>query len=165
MGLTKSDMVRGSTIAAPATSIEQTQYAVGQRVGAVEGILDALAQTAVGGIAEPAAGVPQTGSAQWPDHTGVAPAMRATMKRRRSTTGGGSESLEQQGFDVAYLTELDPLWKDDELTRLLNPDVYLFGNLPWIKGNLSLVILGTIALSLLPLVVAGIRARLAGAKA
>jgi conjugal transfer pilus assembly protein TraU len=38
--------------------------------------------------------------------------------------------LEQQGFDVAYLTELDPLWKDDELTRLLNPDVYLFGNLP-----------------------------------
>ena len=42
---------------------------------------------------------------------------------------------------------------------------YLFGNLPWIKGNLSLVILGTIALSLLPLVVAGIRARLAGAKA
>ena len=38
--------------------------------------------------------------------------------------------LDNQGFDVAYLTELDPLWKDDELTRILNPEVYLFGNLP-----------------------------------
>lgn len=38
--------------------------------------------------------------------------------------------LENTGFDVAYLTELDPLWKDDELTRILNPDVYLFGNMP-----------------------------------
>jgi len=38
--------------------------------------------------------------------------------------------LEQGGFDVAYLTELDPLWHDDELTFLLNPEVALFGNLP-----------------------------------
>lgn len=38
--------------------------------------------------------------------------------------------LENTGFDVAYLTELDPLWHDDELTRILNPDAYLFGNLP-----------------------------------
>lgn len=38
--------------------------------------------------------------------------------------------LENLGFDVAYLTELDPLWNDDELTRILNPDVYLFANLP-----------------------------------
>lgn len=38
--------------------------------------------------------------------------------------------LENIGFDVAYLTELDPLWSDDELTRILNPDVYLFANLP-----------------------------------
>lgn len=38
--------------------------------------------------------------------------------------------LENIGFDVAYLTELDPLWNDDELTRILNPDVYLFANLP-----------------------------------
>ena len=41
-----------------------------------------------------------------------------------------SNHLLPADFDVAYLTELDPLWKDDELTRLLNPDVYLFGNLP-----------------------------------
>lgn len=38
--------------------------------------------------------------------------------------------LENSSFDVAYLTELDPLWDDDELTRILNPDVYLFANLP-----------------------------------
>jgi conjugal transfer pilus assembly protein TraU len=38
--------------------------------------------------------------------------------------------LENLSFDVAYLTELDPLWNDDELTRILNPDVYLFANLP-----------------------------------
>lgn len=38
--------------------------------------------------------------------------------------------LENVGFDVAYLTELDPLWNDDELTRIMNPDVYLFANLP-----------------------------------
>lgn len=40
-----------------------------------------------------------------------------------------SNCLENKGFDVAYLTELDPLWNDDELTRFLNPDVYLFGNM------------------------------------
>ncbi|MCB1934078.1 MAG: TraU family protein, partial [Candidatus Accumulibacter sp.] len=33
------------------------------------------------------------------------------------------------GFDVAYLTELDPMWHDDELTFILNPEVALFGNL------------------------------------
>ncbi|SFK93158.1 conjugal transfer pilus assembly protein TraU [Nitrosomonas aestuarii] len=38
--------------------------------------------------------------------------------------------MENVGFDVAYLTELDPLWKDDELTRIINPEVYLFANLP-----------------------------------
>ncbi|WP_285616008.1 conjugal transfer pilus assembly protein TraU [Hydrogenophilus thermoluteolus] len=38
--------------------------------------------------------------------------------------------LENMGFDLAYLTELDPLWNDDELTRILNPDVYLFANFP-----------------------------------
>uniref|UniRef100_UPI0035ADCC22 TraU family protein n=1 Tax=Accumulibacter sp. TaxID=2053492 RepID=UPI0035ADCC22 len=38
--------------------------------------------------------------------------------------------LEPGAFDIAYLTELDPLWHDDELTFLLNPEVALFGNLP-----------------------------------
>lgn len=31
-------------------------------------------------------------------------------------------------FDVAYITEVDPTWNDDELTILLNPETILFGN-------------------------------------
>ena len=33
-------------------------------------------------------------------------------------------------FDLTYLTELDPLWNDDELTFLLNPEAILFANIP-----------------------------------
>ena len=36
--------------------------------------------------------------------------------------------LEQLNFDVAYITELDPLWQDDALTFILNPEAILFGN-------------------------------------
>jgi len=36
--------------------------------------------------------------------------------------------LETGSFDVAYITEVDPTWNDDELTLLLNPETYLFGN-------------------------------------
>lgn len=32
-------------------------------------------------------------------------------------------------FDVAYMTEIDPLWDDDELSLILNPEALLFGNL------------------------------------
>ena len=38
--------------------------------------------------------------------------------------------LDKSPFDIAYLTELDPLWVDDELTYVINPDVSLFANLP-----------------------------------
>jgi len=31
-------------------------------------------------------------------------------------------------FDVAYMTEVDPLWDDDELAFVLNPEAILFGN-------------------------------------
>lgn len=31
-------------------------------------------------------------------------------------------------FDIAYLTELDPFWDDDELSFILNPEAVLFGN-------------------------------------
>ncbi|MFD1877412.1 conjugal transfer pilus assembly protein TraU [Vibrio chagasii] len=31
-------------------------------------------------------------------------------------------------FDVAYMTEIDPLWNDDELAFILNPEAILFGN-------------------------------------
>ena len=36
--------------------------------------------------------------------------------------------LERGSFDLAYLTEVDPLWNDDELTLLINPDAVLFAN-------------------------------------
>jgi conjugal transfer pilus assembly protein TraU len=36
--------------------------------------------------------------------------------------------LEQGVLDVAYLTELDPLWADDELAAILNPEAVLFAN-------------------------------------
>lgn len=36
--------------------------------------------------------------------------------------------LETGGFDVAYMTEIDPLWNDDEWTIFLNPETVLFGN-------------------------------------
>lgn len=36
--------------------------------------------------------------------------------------------LEQSPWDLAYLTELDPLWDDSQSSFLLNPDVALFSN-------------------------------------
>ena len=36
--------------------------------------------------------------------------------------------LESSGFDVSYITELDPLWNDDQLTFTLNPEAVLFAN-------------------------------------
>jgi conjugal transfer pilus assembly protein TraU len=36
--------------------------------------------------------------------------------------------LEKGSWDVAYLTELDPLWNDDETALILNPEALVFGN-------------------------------------
>ncbi|MBF0249812.1 MAG: TraU family protein [Alphaproteobacteria bacterium] len=36
--------------------------------------------------------------------------------------------MTESSFDIAYITELDPLWLDDELTFLLNPEAVLFAN-------------------------------------
>jgi len=36
--------------------------------------------------------------------------------------------LEHTGVDVGYLTELDPLWQDDILTALIQPEALLFAN-------------------------------------
>jgi membrane-associated protein len=36
---------------------------------------------------------------------------------------------------------------------------YFFGNIPWIKGNLTAIIVGIVAVSLLPLLAAYVRAR------
>ncbi|MFH1674847.1 MAG: TraU family protein [Pseudomonadota bacterium] len=36
--------------------------------------------------------------------------------------------LEHSGFDLAYLTEVDPLWNDDLLAFIINPEALLFAN-------------------------------------
>ena len=36
--------------------------------------------------------------------------------------------LETSGFDLAYLTEIDPLWQEDELAFLIQPEALLFAN-------------------------------------
>lgn len=39
-----------------------------------------------------------------------------------------SVCMKNETFDVAYMSELDPLWDSDELTFLLNPEAVLFSN-------------------------------------
>jgi len=36
--------------------------------------------------------------------------------------------MEKAEVDIAYMTELDPLWNDDELSFIINPEAALFGN-------------------------------------
>ena len=36
--------------------------------------------------------------------------------------------LENAGFDIGYVTELDPLWRDDELAGLIEPEAFIFAN-------------------------------------
>jgi conjugal transfer pilus assembly protein TraU len=36
--------------------------------------------------------------------------------------------LDTSGFDVAYITEFDPMWNDDETAFVLNPEAAIFGN-------------------------------------
>lgn len=36
--------------------------------------------------------------------------------------------LESTAFDVAYISEIDPLWQDTELLNLVNPEAILFAN-------------------------------------
>jgi len=36
--------------------------------------------------------------------------------------------VENSGFDVAYITEIDPLWQDDELSFIIHPEAALFAN-------------------------------------
>src|SRR5262249_48894634 len=38
--------------------------------------------------------------------------------------------LEKGALDVAYMTQLDQLWADDELTAILNPEAVLLANPP-----------------------------------
>jgi len=37
--------------------------------------------------------------------------------------------LASSAYDVGYITEIDPLWSDDELAFFINPEALLFGNI------------------------------------
>jgi conjugal transfer pilus assembly protein TraU len=55
----------------------------------------------------------------------------ALLREPGPVLAGGGDRLPLPGagsFDLAYLTEVDPLWNDDELTLILNPDAVLFAN-------------------------------------
>ncbi len=41
---------------------------------------------------------------------------------------GDFPCLEQGTLDLAYMTEVDPLWNDDEMTLIFNPEAVLFAN-------------------------------------
>jgi conjugal transfer pilus assembly protein TraU len=36
--------------------------------------------------------------------------------------------LESASFDIGYVTELDPLWRDDELAAIIEPEAFIFDN-------------------------------------
>ncbi|MEM2615634.1 MAG: TraU family protein [Thermoplasmatales archaeon] len=36
--------------------------------------------------------------------------------------------VEHSGFDIAYLTEIDPMWNDDTLALIIHPEALLFAN-------------------------------------
>jgi len=38
--------------------------------------------------------------------------------------------VESSGFDVAYISEVDPTWQNDALAMIIYPETLLFGNLP-----------------------------------
>lgn len=37
--------------------------------------------------------------------------------------------LEISNFDIAYMSEVDPIWRSDELALIMNPEAMVFGNL------------------------------------
>ncbi len=39
-----------------------------------------------------------------------------------------SMCFESEDFDIAYITEVDPLWNSDTLSAIINPEALLFGN-------------------------------------
>jgi conjugal transfer pilus assembly protein TraU len=59
--------------------------------------------------------------------------------------------LEFSGFDIAYLTEVDPTWNDDLLALILYPETLLFGNLPAQLSCIADSVASNIGLPLSPL--------------
>lgn len=40
-----------------------------------------------------------------------------------------NQCLDNQGYDIAYVSEIDPAWGDAEIENLLEPDAFAFGNI------------------------------------
>ncbi len=59
--------------------------------------------------------------------------------------------FEQASFDIAYITEVDPLWQDDSLTALINPEAIVFANPIAQVACAGDCIAGTVTLPLDPL--------------
>jgi len=59
--------------------------------------------------------------------------------------------VESAGFDVAYMTEFDPLWQDDSMAAILNPEAVLFGNPAAQLACIADSVSATAGLSLSPL--------------
>lgn len=53
-----------------------------------------------------------------------------------------NDCLEKKVFDLAYMTEIDPLWADSEISFIINPDVVLWSN-PIAQAACSLDCLAT----------------------
>lgn len=45
-----------------------------------------------------------------------------------------SKCLEAKGFDIGYMSEIDPTHIDEQMERILNPEAYLFGNINALKA-------------------------------
>jgi conjugal transfer pilus assembly protein TraU len=63
-------------------------------------------------------------AAKWHLHWYINP-LTSILGLFKDSLCGQSESL---GFDIAYMTEFDPLWNNDLLAFILNPEAILFGN-------------------------------------
>ncbi|MEL0252197.1 MAG: TraU family protein, partial [Novosphingobium sp.] len=59
--------------------------------------------------------------------------------------------FEQASFDIAYMTEVDPLWQDDSLAALINPEAIVFANPVAQAACAGDCIAGTVNLPLDPL--------------
>jgi conjugal transfer pilus assembly protein TraU len=62
-----------------------------------------------------------------------------------------SKCFEQSGFDVGYITEVDPSWNNAEFANILSPDGFLYGTFPAVFACTGDCIASTASFGLAPL--------------
>lgn len=62
-----------------------------------------------------------------------------------------SKCFEQDGFDVAYISEVDPSWIMPEFANLLSPDSFLYGTLPAVLACTGDCVAATAGFGIAPL--------------